>query len=108
MRRPNNTMRAELQSVLDSLDNISRDQLPQLMSELELVRATAIMRLSTPPQPMVEDIWHTAERRRQSWASALKPFTAGPLGILSAAGTAAPSAFPLAAWPRTWRNRANN
>jgi len=39
---------AELQSVLDSLSRIPREQLPELLGELEVVRATAVMRLSAP------------------------------------------------------------
>lgn len=54
-------MRSDLQSVLASLDIISRDHLPQLMSELEFVRAAAILKMSEPPPPQTEERWLTAE-----------------------------------------------
>jgi hypothetical protein len=41
-------MRSELQTVLDSIRQIPADKLPQLLGELEVVRATAVMRLSSP------------------------------------------------------------
>jgi len=41
-------MRAELQIVLDSLERMERDQLPQLLGELETIRATALMKMSAP------------------------------------------------------------
>ncbi len=39
-------MRSELQSVLDSLPKIQREHLPELLGELEVLRATAMLRLS--------------------------------------------------------------
>ena len=39
-------MRAELQTVLDSLPRIQREHLPELLGELEVIRASALMRLS--------------------------------------------------------------
>lgn len=39
-------MRAELQRVLESLPTIQREQLPELLGELEVLRATAMLRLS--------------------------------------------------------------
>ena len=41
-------MRIELQSVLDTLGTLPRERLPELLGELEIVRATAVMRLSAP------------------------------------------------------------
>jgi hypothetical protein len=41
-------MRTELQSVLDSIRGLSPDELPELMGELEVIRATAMLRLSVP------------------------------------------------------------
>jgi|SRR5215471_5987706 len=58
-------MRTELQSVLASLDNISREQLPQLMSELEFVRAAAVLMLSAPLPPQSNERWLTAEEVAQ-------------------------------------------
>jgi len=46
---PGLTMRAELQSVLDSLRVLSPDELPELLGELEVIRVTAMLRLSAPP-----------------------------------------------------------
>src|SRR6266576_2757258 len=46
-------MRVELQTVLDTLRNLPADKLPDLLGELEVIRATAIMRLSSPV-PRVE------------------------------------------------------
>jgi excisionase family DNA binding protein len=40
-------MRSELQTVLDSLPTIHREQLPELLGELEVIRAAAMLRLST-------------------------------------------------------------
>lgn len=42
-------MRAELQSVLNSLPFMQREKLPELLGELEVIRASAVMRLSTAP-----------------------------------------------------------
>jgi excisionase family DNA binding protein len=41
-------MRAELQSVLEGLEQMPSEDLPELLGELEVLRATAIMRLSAP------------------------------------------------------------
>ena len=41
-------MRAELQIVLDSLEQMEREQLPQFLGELETIRATALMKMSAP------------------------------------------------------------
>jgi hypothetical protein len=41
-------MRSELQSVLNSLVEMERDQLPQLLGELETIRATALLKMSAP------------------------------------------------------------
>jgi len=49
-------MRSELQSVLDSLREMQLDRLPELLGEIEVVRSTALLRLSTsPPLPSVHD-----------------------------------------------------
>jgi hypothetical protein len=40
-------MRAELQSVLKSIAEMDRDQLPELLGELEVIRATCQIKLST-------------------------------------------------------------
>lgn len=42
-------MRQDLQSVLASLRQMPAEQLPELLGELEVVRATAMMRLTSPP-----------------------------------------------------------
>ena len=41
-------MRAELQTVLASVRELTPEQLPELLGELETIRATAMMRLSQP------------------------------------------------------------
>lgn len=41
-------MRSELQSVLDSLPEMQRENLPELLGELEVIRATALLRMSAP------------------------------------------------------------
>ncbi len=41
-------MRNELQCVLDAVREMPPDQLPELLGELEVVRATAMMKLSAP------------------------------------------------------------
>ena len=41
-------MRNELQSVLESIRGLSPDQLPELLGELEVIRATALLRMSVP------------------------------------------------------------
>jgi excisionase family DNA binding protein len=41
-------VRAELQSVLDSLQTTPPERLPELLGELEVVRTTALLRLSAP------------------------------------------------------------
>jgi predicted DNA-binding transcriptional regulator AlpA len=45
-------MRSELQSVLDSLPRTPPEKVPELLGELELIRASALLRLAgsgTPP-----------------------------------------------------------
>lgn len=52
-------MRTELQSVLDSLQELKRECLPELLGELEVVRATVMLRLSVPmpgPIPPQHDV----------------------------------------------------
>ena len=50
-------MRDELQSVLDSLGQMERDDLPQFLGELETIRATALLRLSAPvPVPRHDEL----------------------------------------------------
>jgi uncharacterized protein len=44
-------MRCELQTVLDSLQKMRPEQLPGLLGELEIIRATALLRLSAPAVP---------------------------------------------------------
>ena len=41
-------MRNELQTVLNSLQGMQREKLPELLGELEVIRATAVMRLAAP------------------------------------------------------------
>ena len=41
-------MRAELQSILDSLRQMPVENVPELLGELEVIRASALMRLSVP------------------------------------------------------------
>lgn len=41
-------MRAELQTVLDAVQKLSAEQMPELLGELEVVRTTALLRLSAP------------------------------------------------------------
>ncbi len=41
-------MRAELKSLLESLPTMQPERLPELLGEIEVVRATALMRLSAP------------------------------------------------------------
>lgn len=50
-------MRPELQIVLDSLEQMERDQLPQLLGELETIRATALLKMSAPsPLPQRDEL----------------------------------------------------
>ena len=50
-------MRSELQFVLDSVRGLSTDQLPELLGELEVIRATAMLRLSAPvPVPQRDEL----------------------------------------------------
>jgi excisionase family DNA binding protein len=42
-------MRSELQTVLDSLQKMKPEQLPALLGELEVIRVTALLRVSAPP-----------------------------------------------------------
>jgi|SRR5215472_3502220 len=48
-------MRSELQSVLDSIRGLSQDQLPELLGELEVIRATAMLRMSAPSPALEHD-----------------------------------------------------
>ena len=41
-------LRSELQSVLDSLSHMPVENVPELLGELEVIRASALMRLSVP------------------------------------------------------------
>jgi excisionase family DNA binding protein len=41
-------MRAELQSLLDAVQKLSAEQMPELLGELEVVRTTALLKLSAP------------------------------------------------------------
>jgi len=45
-------MRPDLQSVLASLRGMERDELPELLGELEVVRANVLLKLSTPTAPL--------------------------------------------------------
>jgi len=47
-------MRAELQSVLDAVQRMNAEQMPELLGELELVRTTALLKLSVPTSPPVQ------------------------------------------------------
>jgi hypothetical protein len=50
-------MRSELQSVLNSLQGLSPDELPELMGELEVIRTTVLLRLSAPaPVPQHDEL----------------------------------------------------
>jgi excisionase family DNA binding protein len=56
-------MRAELQSVLDSLKEMPADRLPDLMGELEVIRATALLRISSAmPSTQTRDELITVEQ----------------------------------------------
>jgi hypothetical protein len=60
-------MRPELQSVLNGVRLMSADQVPELLSELELIRATAEYRMLAPapanaPTDQQLDIREAAER----------------------------------------------
>jgi hypothetical protein len=46
-------MRPSLQSVLDSVRELQPEELPALLGELEIIRATALMRI-TQPAPVVQ------------------------------------------------------
>jgi|SRR5262245_4427239 len=48
-------MRTELQSVLDSLRQMPAENVPALMGELEVIRTTAMLRLSAVPVPANHD-----------------------------------------------------
>lgn len=43
-----NAMRSELQIVLEAVRQMTAEQLPELLGELEVVRATAMLKLSAP------------------------------------------------------------
>jgi hypothetical protein len=45
------TGRPELQSVLDNLPEMQREELPDLLGKLEVIRATSLIRLSAPVAP---------------------------------------------------------
>jgi|SRR5215469_10369944 len=60
-------MRAELKTVLDTVRDLALEELPQLLGDLEVVRTTALMRLSCPPAHSPEpdkllDVNEAAER----------------------------------------------
>jgi excisionase family DNA binding protein len=46
-------MRAELQSVLENVRGMAPEQLPELLGELERIRATVLLKMTTPA-PMRE------------------------------------------------------
>lgn len=48
-------MRPELQSVLASLSGMATSELPELLGELELVRATALLKMTAPPPAELHD-----------------------------------------------------
>ena len=48
-------MRAELQSVLESVRQLPPDELPQLLGELETIRATALLKMAAPPSAVQHD-----------------------------------------------------
>lgn len=54
-------MRSELQTVLDSLQKMRPEQLPGLLGELEVIRATALLRISAPAVPDRHDELLTIE-----------------------------------------------
>lgn len=63
-------MRAELQTVLDSLPKMQREKLPELLGELEVIRTTAVMHLSaasaTAPHDELLEIESAADRLSMS------------------------------------------
>ena len=48
-------MRPELETVLDSLAQMPTSELPALLGELEVIRATALLRMSVPAPPKATD-----------------------------------------------------
>jgi len=48
-------MRSELETVLRSIERLSPTELPALLAELELVRATALLRMSTQAPTQATD-----------------------------------------------------
>ena len=58
-------MRTELQSVLDSVRELALEQLPQLLGELETVRATALLKMSAPAPAHTHDELLTVDQAAQ-------------------------------------------
>src|ERR1051326_7682566 len=50
-----NLMRTELKTVLTSVSAMAAADIPALLGELEVIRATATMRLTVPAQPAQHD-----------------------------------------------------
>jgi hypothetical protein len=48
-------MRSELQAVLNNLPDMAPAQLPELLGELEVIRATAMLRMSAPSPAQMPD-----------------------------------------------------
>src|SRR5262249_9045977 len=48
-------MRASLQTVLASVQDLQPEEVPALLGELEVIKATALLRLSQPPPPVQAD-----------------------------------------------------
>src|SRR5581483_4658017 len=64
-------VRAQLQNVLDSLTQMAPDQVPSLLGELEVIRATAMMRISAPaPQPQADSLIAVADAAERLGVSA--------------------------------------
>jgi len=48
-------MRTELQCVLNSVGGMAAEQLPELLGELEIIRATAMLKMTAPPTAQQPD-----------------------------------------------------
>lgn len=58
-------MREELQPVLTIAQSLPAEELPRLLGDLEEVRATAMLRLATPPAPANDELLDIEEAARR-------------------------------------------
>src|SRR5215469_12910431 len=54
-------MRAELRTVLSTIGEMKVEQLPELLGDLETIRATALLKMTSPPPAHTHDELLTAD-----------------------------------------------